>query len=73
MVWSFSAGENATRDRRKAYDETAKALKTSAVQGKLSALGVDPMLMSPKEFDAFIEREIAANSDLVKAAGMKPN
>jgi tripartite-type tricarboxylate transporter receptor subunit TctC len=43
------------------------------VQGKLSALGVDPMLMSPKEFDAFIEREIAANSDLVKAAGMKPN
>jgi tripartite-type tricarboxylate transporter receptor subunit TctC len=57
----------------KLHDETAKALKTSAVQGKLSALGVDPMLMSPKEFDAFIEKEIAANSDLVKAAGMKPN
>jgi tripartite-type tricarboxylate transporter receptor subunit TctC len=44
------------------------------VQGKLSALGVHPpMLVSPREFDAFIENEIAANSDLVKAAGMKPN
>jgi hypothetical protein len=29
------------------------------------------MLISPTEFDALIEREIAANAVLVKAAGLK--
>ena len=34
--------------------EAASALATPSVKSKLATLGVDPMLMSPTEFDAFI-------------------
>jgi tripartite-type tricarboxylate transporter receptor subunit TctC len=37
----------------------------------LTALGVDPMVMSPAEFDAHVVKEIALNAALVKAIGLK--
>jgi tripartite-type tricarboxylate transporter receptor subunit TctC len=30
------------------------------------------MVMTPNEFDAYVQKEIAVNAALVKAAGIKP-
>jgi tripartite-type tricarboxylate transporter receptor subunit TctC len=56
----------------KLYRETAIALQAPKVRDRLLALGVDPMVMTPSEFGAYVEREIAVNAELVKAAGIKP-
>jgi tripartite-type tricarboxylate transporter receptor subunit TctC len=53
--------------------EAVKALATPAVRGKLAAIGVDPMIMSPTELDAFVEKQIAADAALAKTAGIKPH
>jgi tripartite-type tricarboxylate transporter receptor subunit TctC len=55
------------------HGEAIKALATPALKAKLAALGVDPMLMSPTEFDAFVVKQIAADAALAKAAGIKPH
>jgi tripartite-type tricarboxylate transporter receptor subunit TctC len=57
----------------KLHDETLKALQAPKVRDKLATLGVDPMVMTPKEFDAFVRKEIAVNAALVKAADVKTN
>ena len=57
----------------KLHRETLKALQAPKVRDKLVALGVDPMVMTPAEFDAHVEKEIAVNAALVKAAGIKPD
>jgi tripartite-type tricarboxylate transporter receptor subunit TctC len=51
--------------------ETLKALQEPKVRDKLAALGFDPMIMTPAEFAAHVEKEIAVNAALVKAAGLK--
>ena len=51
--------------------ETLKALQEPKVRDKLTALGFDPMIMTPAEFAAHVEKEIAVNAALVKAAGLK--
>ena len=56
----------------KLHRETLKALQEPKVKGKLTALGVDPMVMTPHEFDALVEKEVASNTALVKAIGLKP-
>lgn len=53
------------------HNETVKALQAPIVRDKLAALGVDPMVMTPAEFGAHVEKEIGVNSALVKAAGLK--
>jgi tripartite-type tricarboxylate transporter receptor subunit TctC len=53
------------------HDETRKALLSPMVRDKLSMLGIDAMPMSPADFAAHVQREIASNADLVKAAGLK--
>lgn len=52
--------------------ETLKALQTPKLREKLAALGVDPMVMAPEEFDAYVRKEIVLNAGLVKVAGIKP-
>jgi tripartite-type tricarboxylate transporter receptor subunit TctC len=54
------------------HRETLKALQEPKVRDKLAALGVDPMVMTPKEFDAHVQQDIAINAELVKAIGLKP-
>jgi tripartite-type tricarboxylate transporter receptor subunit TctC len=54
------------------HRETLKALQARKVRDKLAALGIDPMVMTPTEFDAHIEKEIAVNAALVKAIGFQP-
>ena len=55
------------------HREAEKALQQPAVRDKLDNLGVEPMRMTPTELDDHVKREIAANSVLVKASGLKPN
>ena len=54
-------------------EETVKALRSPELREKLSALVMDPMPMSPAEFDAFLKKDIQLNADLVKAVGIEPN
>lgn len=56
----------------KLHRETLVVLQAPATQNKLTALGVDPMMMTPGEFDTLIQEEIALNMTLAKAAGIKP-
>lgn len=53
------------------HDETIKALQTPGVRDKLKALGVDPMVMTAREFDARVEKQIATDAALVRSAGLK--
>jgi tripartite-type tricarboxylate transporter receptor subunit TctC len=53
--------------------ETQKALALPEVQERFKPQGIEPMPLTPAEFDALIKREIAANIALVKAAGLKFN
>ena len=43
------------------------------VQARFKPQGIEPMPMTPAEFDALVKREVAANIALVKAAGLKFN
>jgi tripartite-type tricarboxylate transporter receptor subunit TctC len=56
----------------KLHRETLKALREPKVRDRLEKLGVEPMLMTPAELDAHVEKEIAINTALVKAIGLKP-
>ena len=56
----------------KLHRETLKALQEPKVKDKLTALGIDPMIMTSRAFDALVEKEVVTNSALVKAIGLKP-
>lgn len=56
----------------KLHEATVKTLLASKVRDKLATLGCDPMLMTPAEFDAYVEKEIALNAALVKRIALKP-
>jgi tripartite-type tricarboxylate transporter receptor subunit TctC len=56
----------------KLHRETLKALQEPKVRDKLAALGFDPMVMTPSEFDAFVAKDIAVNAVLVKAVKLQP-
>jgi tripartite-type tricarboxylate transporter receptor subunit TctC len=53
------------------YQETERALNAPEVREKLTRLGAEPMDYAPEAFNAYIRKEIAANAELVKAAGIK--
>lgn len=55
----------------KLHAEVSKALATPKVQDKLVALAIDPMGMTPQEFDALIDMQIASDAALARAAGLK--
>jgi tripartite-type tricarboxylate transporter receptor subunit TctC len=55
----------------KLSSETRAALQSTKVTAKLAGLGVDPIPMTPSEFDAYIRKEIALNATLVKTLGIK--
>jgi tripartite-type tricarboxylate transporter receptor subunit TctC len=55
------------------YQECTKALSNPAVLAKFAPQGIEPMPLTPKEFDALIVKEIEMNRALVKAAGLKFN
>lgn len=55
------------------HSEIGKIVGQPAVQEKLKVQGVEPLPLSPAEFDALMTREIASNLALAKAAGLKFN
>ena len=52
--------------------ETLKALQAPKVREKLAALGLDPMVMTPRSSTRYVQKEVALNAALVKAIGIKP-
>jgi tripartite-type tricarboxylate transporter receptor subunit TctC len=48
------------------------ALATNEVRQRLAIEGAEPQPTTPEEYDAIIDREVTMWSDLVKAAGIKP-
>lgn len=55
----------------KLYQEVHTALAVPKVREKLVKLGIEPMEMTPKEFDAYVEQQIGADAELARAAGIK--
>jgi tripartite-type tricarboxylate transporter receptor subunit TctC len=55
------------------HSETVKALQAPKVRERIAALFVDPMVMTPNEFDTYVQKEIDLNAALVKAVGVKPD
>jgi tripartite-type tricarboxylate transporter receptor subunit TctC len=53
------------------YAATANVLQSPTARAKLTQLAVDPMPMTPAEFDQRVADEIVANGRLIKAAGIK--
>ncbi len=53
------------------HQQTLNTLQATAMREKLAALGVDPMVMTPSEFDDLVKAEIAKNALVVRAAGIK--
>jgi tripartite-type tricarboxylate transporter receptor subunit TctC len=57
---------------QKLSQSTARALQSPEVRDRLASLGAEPMPMSSEQFDALIKDEMAANTLIIKAAGIKP-
>ena len=55
------------------HAEIQKVLQQPGVIEKLKRQGVEPVVLSPLEFDAMIHKEIESNLAIVKAAGLKFN
>lgn len=53
------------------YDEMKRALREPKVREKLTGLSVDTIEMPRAEFDAFVRKQIKADAELVRAAGLK--
>lgn len=53
------------------YAETKKVLALPAVQEKFKPQGIEPMNLTPEQFDALIRKEVEVNLAFVKAAGLK--
>ena len=62
--------ERAIVDRLNA--EIIKAIRVPATRERIAKTGIDPLIMTPAEFDARIRAEIAANALVAKAAGIAP-
>ncbi|MET0507289.1 MAG: tripartite tricarboxylate transporter substrate binding protein [Burkholderiaceae bacterium] len=57
---------------KRLHDEVVKALATPEVKERFQKLGADAWTMTPEQFDGYLRQEVAANADLVKAAGLTP-
>jgi tripartite-type tricarboxylate transporter receptor subunit TctC len=51
--------------------EVVKVLHSAGLREKLASLGVEPMLMTSREFTAFVTKEIVLNASLARNAGLK--
>jgi tripartite-type tricarboxylate transporter receptor subunit TctC len=69
----FTPAKTPAAIREKLYAETVKALQHPPIRDKLIGLGADPMPLSSAQFEALVKSEIATNTQLVNAAGIKVN
>ena len=57
----------------KLHQNTVKTLQTPDITERMAKLGAEQMIMTPREFDAYIKNEIGINAALVKAAKINVN
>lgn len=57
---------------QKINQATQKAMQAPEVRERFAAPGADALPMSAEQFDALIKEEMAANAEIIKAAGIKP-
>jgi tripartite-type tricarboxylate transporter receptor subunit TctC len=57
----------------KLHREAVRTTQIPNVKERLETLGMDPMPLTPAEFDAHVRAEIGTTGVLAKAAGLKPN
>jgi tripartite-type tricarboxylate transporter receptor subunit TctC len=57
----------------KFHNEAVKTIQLPNVKERLETLGMEPMPLTPAEFDARVRAEIGTTGALAKAAGLKPN
>ena len=57
----------------KLHREAVNTMQLPNVKARLETLGMDPMPLTPAEFDAHVRAEIGTTGVLAKAAGLKPN
>jgi tripartite-type tricarboxylate transporter receptor subunit TctC len=57
---------------KRLHDEVTSALATPEVKERFQKLGAEPWTMTPEQFEGYLRQEVAANADLVKAAGLTP-
>ena len=55
------------------HREINAAVQSPEISDRIRKLGADPLVMSVAEFEAMIQRELAENARLIKAAGIKAN
>jgi tripartite-type tricarboxylate transporter receptor subunit TctC len=55
------------------HDEITKIINSPATKENLLKQGVEPLPLTPEQFDALMKKEIADNLALAKAAGLKFN
>jgi tripartite-type tricarboxylate transporter receptor subunit TctC len=55
------------------YKDTQQVLQQPGVRARFAPQGIEPMWLTPADFDALVRKEIAINMALVKAAGLKFN
>ncbi len=53
------------------YQEITKAKESPDVKAKLTALGGEPMDMTPAQYDDYVRQSVEMNRALAKAAGIK--
>ena len=64
------AEEHAGRDRQQAQRSDQQCLADPKLKARLADLGVEPMPMTPAEFDKFIASETDKWTKVIKAAGV---
>ena len=52
--------------------ETLAALQAPKLRDRLVQMGLEPLQMTPAEFQAYVEREVEVNAALVRRIGLKP-
>jgi len=57
----------------KFHREAVKTMQFPNVKERLQTLGMEPMQLTPAEFDARVRAEIGTTGVLAKAAGLRPN
>jgi tripartite-type tricarboxylate transporter receptor subunit TctC len=57
----------------KFHDAGVKVLNDPSTRESLRKMGVEPAPMSPAEMDELVKRDLAANAEVIKSAGIKGN
>ena len=55
------------------YRQSAMAVQNASVRERLAKLGVDPMILSAAAFERLVREEVATNTRIAAAVGIKAN